>query len=88
MTTEQLIAELESELAQIQAAIALAEKQQKGKIDDGQGNIDIERGKLETLYKERRRIREDLIALGAGGESQANFRAREMASGRTCLRSW
>lgn len=68
--TDAYIEQLQADLADVRAAIKLAESQQEYNLDDGQARQGVKRGSLATLYAERQRIVDELISLGCDGESQ------------------
>ena len=74
ITKQELIDELKEELAAIKTAITAAQKQQSYDLADGQGTQKVTKGKLDDLYRERERLRSEIIQLEQG--SQGGFYAR------------
>ncbi len=68
-TIQSLITKKETQLADVEAAIAKAEKQQLYDLDDGQGKQKVQRGDLNAMYKQRDQLQNDIVALETGSST-------------------
>ena len=73
-TIADLITKKETQLANVEASIEKAEKQQLYDLDDGQGKQKVQRGDLKTMYAERDKLQAEILELENG--SSSSFYAR------------
>lgn len=73
-TIEELITKKQTQLANVEAAIEKAEKQQIYDLDDGQGKQKVQRGDLKAMYAQRQALQDEILELENG--SSDSFYAR------------
>ena len=73
-TKDEYLAELKTRLAEVQAAIIKARKQQEYNADDGQGKIAVKRGALQTMIDEEKDLRFEILELEHGDSSAIQVR--------------
>lgn len=76
LTKEDLILKYTTQLANVEAAIAKAEKQQEYDLDDGQGKQSVTRAKLQTLYDRQAALENKIVSLEQGTSSSGYGRLR------------
>lgn len=73
-TKDEYIAALKVRLAEIDAAITKARKQQEYNADDGQGKIAVKRGALQFMIDEAQDLRMEILGLEHGDSSAIQVR--------------
>lgn len=76
LTKEDLITKYTTQLTNVEAAIAKAEKQQEYALDDGQGKQDVTRAKLQTLYERQSDLENKIVSLEQGTSTSGYGRLR------------
>lgn len=74
ITKADLITKYQTQLANVEAAIAKAEKQQEYDLDDGQGKQSVTRAKLQTLYDRQSEL--EVLIIGLENGNSNSFYAR------------
>lgn len=74
ITLAEQLADLKARLAQVQEAIALAEKGQEYSLDDGQGKQAVKRGDLRILYAREEKLENQILRIEGGGTKTFNAR--------------